>query len=246
MLDMDRKPRFEIDSLRRLDGPPRLRLMTTVPAATPSARAQRQPARAFRLVEARDLADRPGAPARMTIRQRSAIFSSDLEKQFRYTLTRVWDESRPMLLVVILNPSRSDDLIDRLVAQVANHNGYGGMVIVGLIPAHSADPKGALAWLKEPSDPEQAQRHRQAMRRNARYIADELGKTRAVLVAWGGLIGRMPELEGCMKTTMGLLTASGLPLMCLGTTLGGHPLHPLGRGKHRVLPTQDMRPWIPC
>lgn len=243
MLDFQREFKLEPDDLRRLNTHKRLRPLT-VPAA--AARAPRTETQAFRLLEARSLPDRPSAPARMTIRKRSAIFSTDVEKQFRYTLTRVWDEERPMLLVVILNPSRSDDLIDRLVAQVASHNGYGGMVIVGLVPAHSADPKGALAWLKEPSDPEQAQSHRQAMRRNTRYIADELGKASAVLVAWGGLIGRMPEFEGCMKTAMGLLHASGLPLMCLGTTIGGHPLHPLGRGKHRVLPTQDMRPWIPC
>ncbi|CAN5675096.1 hypothetical protein BH10PSE18_BH10PSE18_34220 [soil metagenome] len=245
MLDFHREFKFELDDLRRVDTHKMLRSLTALPAAA-TVRAPRKEAQAFRLLEARGLTDRPPTPARMTIRKRSAIFSTDVEKQFRYTLTRVWDEERPMLLVVILNPSRSDDLIDRLVAQVASHNGYGGMVIVGLIPAHSADPKGALAWLKEPSDLEQAQSHRQAMRRNARYMADELGKASAVLVAWGGLIGRLPEFESCMKTAMGLLTGSGLPLMCLGTTMGGHPLHPLGRGKHRVLPTQDMRPWIPC
>ena len=67
-----------------------------------------------------------------------------------------------------------------------------------------------------------------------------------MLVAWGGLVERMPEFDASMKAAMNLFTASGLPLLCLGTTLGGHPLHPLGRGKHRVLPTQEMRPWIPC
>lgn len=242
MLDMHGAFKLEFDDLRRADRTTVQRSINALPA---TARSPRRETLSLRLAEARTLPGPSQAPARMNIRRRSATFSTDVQKQFRYTLTRVWDD-RPMLLVVILNPSRSDDLIDRLVAQVASHNGYGGMVIVGLIPAHSTDAKGALAWLKEPSDFAQAQTQRQAMRRNTRYIAEELGKSSSVLVAWGGLVERMPEFDASMKAAMNLFTASGLPLLCLGTTLSGHPLHPLGRGKHRVLPTQEMRPWIPC
>lgn len=52
---------------------------------------------------------------------------------YRWTLTRTWD-SRPVLLVVMFNPSEAaaevDDPTITLVCQIAAHNGYGGIVVV--------------------------------------------------------------------------------------------------------------------
>lgn len=74
---------------------------------------------------------------------RSAVISKD--GLYRYTLRRVWDESKPLLNFVLLNPSKADaetdDATVRRCIGFAKLWGFGGIVITNLYAYRSTDPK---------------------------------------------------------------------------------------------------------
>jgi hypothetical protein len=72
-----------------------------------------------------------------------ATISAD--KTRRYQLWRVWDEDKPLSMVIGLNPStanenENDPTIDTVIA-IHKHNGYGGIVMMNLFTFISTDPK---------------------------------------------------------------------------------------------------------
>lgn len=70
-------------------------------------------------------------------------------QKYRYALWRVWDESKPFLVSICLNPSTADATNDDpTVAGMikrARAWGYGGFVMLNLFAWRSTDPKGLLA-----------------------------------------------------------------------------------------------------
>lgn len=62
----------------------------------------------------------------------------------RLYLWRIWDESKPLLMVIGLNPSTAnadtDDPTIRKVKAIAKHNGYGGVYMTNLFTYISTDP----------------------------------------------------------------------------------------------------------
>lgn len=72
-----------------------------------------------------------------------AIFS-DCER-YRYRLWRVWDESKPKVCFVMLNPSTADEnVLDPTVTRCkkrAEALGFGGMDVVNIFALRSTDPK---------------------------------------------------------------------------------------------------------
>jgi hypothetical protein len=80
-----------------------------------------------------------------------AVFSED--KKYRYQLTRVWNESKPMVGFIALNPSIADETendptIWKLVRS-ADGWGYGGLIIVNLFALVSSSPE-VMKTAKEP------------------------------------------------------------------------------------------------
>ena len=141
---------------------------------------------------------------------------------YRYWLTRIWDRSKPVLVVVMVNPSKADHrvndpTISRLIA-FAKRWGYGGFLVVNLNALRSSDP-AELRRAADPIGPD-----------NSMHLAAALDRGGPVLVAWGndGIF-----LDGD-KRFLRMASARGVQLLCLGTTSGGHPKHPQARGKHRV------------
>jgi hypothetical protein len=82
---------------------------------------------------------------------KGAIFS-DCHK-YRYVLWRTWDEDRPILTFIGLNPSTAnkteDDNTIKRVRAIAKHSGYGGIIMLNLFAIISSDP----AVLKTCADP---------------------------------------------------------------------------------------------
>ena len=81
---------------------------------------------------------------------RSAVISPD--GKYRYTLSRIWDEDKPIILFVMLSPSTADaEKDDRTMLRVINFTqswGYGGVHVVNLyalrnMKKDSKDPMGA-------------------------------------------------------------------------------------------------------
>lgn len=85
-------------------------------------------------------------------------------QKYRYELRRVWDESKPLVLFVCLNPSIADadieDKTSRVCINYAKRWGYGGLLIGNLFAYRStnqsalykvSDPVGSEndGWLKK-------------------------------------------------------------------------------------------------
>lgn len=149
-----------------------------------------------------------GAPLEI---RRSAVFSPCCT--WRYTLSRVWDDSKPMLLFVLLNPStdtdKQDDPTNRRGIDFAQRWGFGAVVFVNLFAIRSPYPKR----IKEVDDPVGPW--------NDSNILDQARDAGKIICAWGthGVYqGRDHEV---------LRMLSGYELYALRITKGGHPEHPL-------------------
>lgn len=164
---------------------------------------------------------------------------------YRWTLTRSWD-GRPMLLVVMFNPSTANHLEDdptiTLLCQIASHNGYGGIVVVNGIPLRSPKPAEAIDMVNT-WDVRQAWYERDALHANLAEIQKQVERAGAVLLAWGALAERCPYWFDIVLEEIEAALPEGVPLYCLGKTAGGHPKHPLARGKHKVRKDAPLIPW---
>ena len=117
-----------------------------------------------------------------------AVFSND--RKYRYSLWRIWDRSKPLLMFIGLNPSSADetdnDPTTKSCGRIAKANGYGGFYIVNCWAYISTDP----SLLKINSMTEQL---------NNIQITVTASQCKAVVFAWGSFpivkkLGRDAEL----------------------------------------------------
>ena len=134
---------------------------------------------------------------------------------YRYSLRRVWDDSLPLALWIMLNPSVADATQDdptiRRVVGFARAWGRGGIVVTNLFAFRATDPEG-LKLQDDPFGPA-----------NDSHVVDEAKACGLVVAAWG-VGGGYRDAGRCMVET---LRAHGVQLHCLGVTKDGHPRHPL-------------------
>jgi hypothetical protein len=68
--------------------------------------------------------------------------------QYRYSLTRIWDDSKPKVLFVMLNPSTADGTKDdrtiRRCKAFAESWGYGGLYVCNLFAYRATNPEELL------------------------------------------------------------------------------------------------------
>lgn len=175
-----------------------------------------------------------------------AEISAELSRcgRYRWRLVRRWD-GRPMLLVVMFNPSTADHRVDDktiiILCEIARHNGYGGIVVVNLIPLRSPTPDPAVAMTRWEKVPEWSDRD--LLLENLQLIRDEVRKAGSVLVAWGTLGGRCPEWSSLVLDAIREELPAHGQLLCLAKTTDGHPKHPMARGKHKVPKDAPLIPW---
>jgi hypothetical protein len=164
---------------------------------------------------------------------------------YRFTLTRKWDE-RPMLLVAMFNPSEADHQVDdptiTMVCHIAAHNGYGGIVVVNGIPLRSSTPDEPVR-LTNHWDTLHEWHYRDRLHQNLGIITAEVERAGAVLLAWGALADRCADWFDNVLDEIECALPEGVPLLCLGKTGGGYPLHPLARGKLKVPKDAKLLPW---
>lgn len=134
-------------------------------------------------------------------------------KAYRYALSRIWDNRKPALLFIMLNPSkadhRKDDNTIRRLYTFSDNNGCGGFHVVNLFAFRSTNPKD-LVSIPDPIGSE-----------NNEWIQSSLENANKVVCAWG--------VNGFLfdRDTQVLELLSGVDLYCLGTTKKGLPRHPL-------------------
>lgn len=166
----------------------------------------------------------------------TAAFSGP-DNCYRDQLIRRWDESLPLLVVCMLNPSTADhetnDPTILTLIHFAKLWGYGGLLVVNLCAFRSPSP----AVMKAAADPVGPQNEKALL--NAMMYARANGGR--ILVAWGN-DGDFLERDAWFSERAAKL---GLSTICLGATRSGAPKHPMARGLHRIPRDQQPHPWSP-
>jgi hypothetical protein len=132
-------------------------------------------------------------------------------KQYRYELRRVWDESKPLVLFVCLNPSTADaeveDNTSRVCINYAKRWGYGGLLIGNLFAYRSPD-QSVLYKVADPIGP-----------KNDIWLRQLQSQSDLVVCAWSDS-GAFMERD---KQVLSFLKAPH----CLTKLKSGRPGHPL-------------------
>jgi len=140
----------------------------------------------------------------------TALFSTD--RNYRYTLTRVWDESLPRVTWVLLNPSRAseheDDPTIRRVVGLSRSWGYGAVLVANLYARVCTCP----TKLRE----QYSEEERIGPRNDA-----HLSKLESpIVIAWGA----HSYAQDRAHEVLPLLPP---PLYCIAQNRDGSPKHPL-------------------
>lgn len=152
----------------------------------------------------------------------SVAVYSDCEA-YRYSLTRVWDETGEKGLFIMLNPStatevQNDPTVERCERR-SRALGYGAFRVLNIFAYRATDPRD-MRRAEDPVGPE-----------NDAALLQGLDWADRVICAWGTHgehLGRGPEVAALLKGT-------GRELLHLGLSKAGHPKHPLYIG-YKVQP----------
>lgn len=152
----------------------------------------------------------------------STAIYSDCER-YRYSLTRVWDDTAPRVLFIMLNPStatevQNDPTVERCERR-ARTLGYGAFCVCNIFAYRATAPKDMRAQ-SDPIGPD-----------NDTSIKQAVTWTNDIVCAWGTHgehKKRGPEMERILRT-------QPKPLTHLGLSIAGHPKHPLYIG-YKVQP----------
>jgi hypothetical protein len=141
--------------------------------------------------------------------KQSAVISDC--QQYRYELRRVWDESKPLVLFIGLNPSTADgeteDNTSRVCINYARRWGYGGLLLGNLFAYRSTD-QSALYTAPDPVGP-----------KNDKWLKKLQDEAKLVICAWSGT-GSYKDRD---TTVLHFLRNPH----CLIKLKSGHPGHPL-------------------
>jgi len=157
----------------------------------------------------------------------STAVYSDCER-YRYSLTRIWDDTGTRVHFVMLNPStatevQNDPTVERCERR-ARTLGHGAFRVTNIFAWRDTDPRKMRA-AKEPIGP-----HNDATILDATHWAD------ATICAWGA----HGEHLGRGNIVANMLRETNVPLFHLGLTKAGHPKHPL-----YIAYTQQPELWEP-
>ena len=145
----------------------------------------------------------------MSIIYKNATFSNC--RTYRYSLSRIWDKKKKLVLFIGLNPSTADEEVDdptiRRCSGYAQNWGYGGFIIVNLFAYRTTLPSN-LKKVKHPIGKD-----------NDKYIVKLSKKADITVAAWGNN-GNLYRRD---KQVLSLVPN----LVCLKINKSGQPAHPL-------------------
>lgn len=132
-------------------------------------------------------------------------------RKYRYALWRIWDNTKPKVMFIGLNPSTADENTDdntiTRCTNFAKNWGYGGFYMTNLFAYRSTD-KSQLYCVDEPVGND-----------NDKYIIKYAKLSEKVIAAWGNDGGFLER----SKIVSDLIS----PLFCLEINQTGEPKHPL-------------------
>lgn len=136
---------------------------------------------------------------------------------YRYQLRRVWDESKPLVMFLMLNPSTADGEKDdptiRRCKSFAQNWGFGGFVVGNLFAFRSTDPRQILTC-DDPIGPD-----------NKMHLDKLAAKAELVVCAWGNsaIVEKLGKRYGSDYLPLKGITN----LRYLELAIDGTPKHPL-------------------
>ena len=141
-----------------------------------------------------------------------ATFNED--RTHRLCLWRIWDESKPFLQLIGLNPSTANETAPdptiRRIIQLAKFNGYGGIYMTNLFTVISANPdilenyNGHSSWLYDRD-----------------ILLSVKLKCKDVAFVWGNFKVARNRAADC------IWEFSHCNALCFGRNKNGSPKHPL-------------------
>lgn len=153
-----------------------------------------------------------------------AVISDD--GLYRYKLMREWDDAKPRVTFVMLNPSTADAKIDdptiRRCLGFARRWDMGSLCVLNLFAYRATDP-GRLSVLfrDEGVDPVGPENNDYILRTYA-----SAAKGDRLIFAWGSSASG-PKVFERAAYVLHAADLWGLTPYCLGKTTVGHPRHPL-------------------
>lgn len=139
---------------------------------------------------------------------------SECEK-YRYVLWRIWDDTKPKWMFVLLNPSKATEAVDdpTVTRQIerAKRGGAGGIIIVNTAAIRETDSDIATR------DPEPIGPH------NHFWIKNMLPQCDTVIAGWGPKAARFAGGDKVMR----LFEEEGVTVYALKVNKDGSPAHPL-------------------
>lgn len=146
----------------------------------------------------------------------SAAFGGPLDC-YRYRLTRAWDETKGLVLFIMMNPSVADPMVDdRTIAKCcgfARRWGYGRLH-VGNTFAYRATDQKRLSEVDDPIGPE-----------NDWHLTQMAKEAQLVVFAYGS--PKIPKLRPRGRYVVEMIAALGVVPHMLRLSKDGTPWHPL-------------------
>ena len=132
-------------------------------------------------------------------------------RKYRYALWRTWDDSKPYVMIVGLNPSTADETKDdptlTRCIKFAKYWGYGGLCMANLFAFRATEPSDMMAS----SDPVGLE--------NDSWLSKLSKDAGIVVAAWGNdgsHLGRSSAIKAMLPN-----------LHCIKMNKSGEPAHPL-------------------
>ena len=145
-------------------------------------------------------------------------------KLYRYRLRIVWDESLPVLMFLMLNPStaterENDRTVNRCEKYARAGRCFGTLCVTNLFAFRTPHP----SVLKEADEPIGTE--------NNRIIREEACLARKIICAWGNDCKIRNRGDNVLNRDNNVMTMlrqeTDTPLHCLALNASGHPKHPL-------------------
>ena len=171
---------------------------------------------------------RRGSPGDKTV-SRGASFSNGGEagSPWRYSLWRVWDRSKPLLVMVMLNPSTAnetanDPTVERCERRARADGRFGGLVVANIFAFRATRPKDMKATLDAIGPENDKHLHGLFNGTVLRKLSDS-NIPHVFCAAWGAHGAHLDRGRQVRQ----MATSLGVRLHCLGVTKKGQPRHPL-------------------
>jgi hypothetical protein len=147
------------------------------------------------------------------------IKAAHIVGEYRYSLTRLWDQDNPRnIIFIMLNPSTADGEQDdptiRKCVKFSQKWGFGCLTVLNLFAYRATNPKALLA-VPDPVGPY-----------NNQLIKDLTGETDLVVCAWGSSVPKL--IEPRAQEVLEILTKNRIQPKALRISQKtGQPYHPL-------------------